>query len=408
MDARLLLPEGDALTLGVEEEFVLADPVTGAVALAAPRILELLDGESAVMPEFLRFQIETATGIHTGLDELRTELLGLRGLVAGAAADAGCLLLASGTPPCGDLPGLPAVTAEPRYRALAGRFPALLPEAGTCACHVHVGISSPALGVRVLAGLRPWLAPLLAISANSPFAHDVDSGWASGRYPLWSLWPTAKPPRDWPDAAAYAASVDDVVRRGDALDDQGVYFYARLSPNHPTVEVRIADVGLTAEDAVLQAGLVRALAVTILAEARAGVAPRPVRAPLVAASLTAAARAGYPGLGIDPFTGEFLSQEVLTDRLLEYVRPALRATGDLAAIDRQLAVVRAGRTGAARQRALFAGAGSPAAFVAELATVTLAGAAWPGSPPVPRPAAVHDGRSAPATGARTGNTASPG
>ncbi|MGK4593745.1 hypothetical protein [Amycolatopsis japonica] len=76
MDARLLRLEGDALTFGVEEEFVLADPVTGAVALAASRVLELLDGESAVMAEFLRFRIETATVVHTGLDELRTELPG--------------------------------------------------------------------------------------------------------------------------------------------------------------------------------------------------------------------------------------------------------------------------------------------------------------------------------------------
>jgi carboxylate-amine ligase len=187
---------------------------------------------------------------------------------------------------------------------------------------------------------------------------------------------------DWVDPAAYAASVDAAVRRGDAMDAPGVYFYARLSPKHPTVEIRIADVGLTAEDAVLLAGLVRALVVTILAEARAGVAPRPVRTSLVVAALTAAARDGYPGHGVDPFTG----------RLLEYVRPAMRATGDLSTIDRQLAVVLAGETGAARQRALFAEPGSPAAFVAKLASATLAGTGTPGRPgppPAQRPAAVR-------------------
>ncbi|UOX90472.1 YbdK family carboxylate-amine ligase [Amycolatopsis sp. FBCC-B4732] len=391
MHVRLSLPERNDLTLGVEEEFVLADPATGGVALAAPRVLELLDGEPAVMPEFLRFQIETATGIHTRLDEIRAELLGLRRLVADAAGHAGCLVLASGTPPCGDLPGLPGVTAEPRYRALAARYPALLPDAGTCACHVHVGIPSPALGVRVLAGLRPWLAPLLAISPNSPLAHDADSGWASGRYPLWSRWPTANPPLDWPDATAYAASVDGAVSRGEALDANGVYYYARLSPKYPTVEVRIADVGLTAEDAVLLAGLIRALVVTILAEARAGLAPRPVRTAPVAASLTAAARGGYPGQGIDPGTGQVVPNHVLVARLLEYVRPALQANGDFATIDRQLAAVRSGETGAARQRALFADAGSPAALVAELASATLAGRGGYGPAPRRRPVAVHDG-----------------
>jgi carboxylate-amine ligase len=171
-------------------------------------------------------------------------------------------------------------------------------------------------------------------------------------------------------------------------------FYARLSPKYPTVEIRIADVGLTAEDAVLLAGLVRALVVTILAEARAGVAPRPVRTSLVVASLTAAARDGYPGHGVDPFTGESLPQHLIVGRLLEYVRPAMRATGDLSTIDRQLAVVRAGETGAARQRTLFAEAASPTAFVAKLASATLAGTGTPGRPgppPAQRPAAVRGG-----------------
>lgn len=377
MHVRLPPPEREPLTFGVEEEFVLADPVSGGVALAAPRVLELLDGEPAVTPEFLRFQIETATGVRTGLDELRADLLGLRGLVADAAGHAGCLVLASGTPPYGELPGLPGVTPEPRYQALAARFPSLIQQAGTCACHVHVGIPSPALGVRVLAGLRPWLAPLLALGANSPLAHGEDSGWASGRYPLWSRWPTATPPLDWPDAATYAASVDDAVRRGDAMDAHGVYFYARLSPKYPTVEIRISDVGLTVEDAVLMAGLARALVVTILEEARAGVAVRAVPDRLVLASLTAAAREGAPGHGVDPFTGELRPQRLIVDGLLEYVRPALLAAGDLAAVERQLAVVRAGETGAQRQRALFAGAGSPGVFVAGLAAATLAGTSTP-------------------------------
>jgi len=45
------------------------------------------------------------------------------------------------------------------------------------------------LGVQVLARLRPWLAPLLAITANSPIADGHDTGWASWRYLLWSRWP---------------------------------------------------------------------------------------------------------------------------------------------------------------------------------------------------------------------------
>ena len=88
-------------------------------------------------------------------------------------------------------PGLAAVTGQPRYRELARRYGPVVAQAGTCACHVHVGVPSRDLGVQVLARLRPWLAPLLAITANSPIADGHDTGWASWRYLLWSRWPDA-------------------------------------------------------------------------------------------------------------------------------------------------------------------------------------------------------------------------
>lgn len=39
----------------------------------------------------------------------------------------------------------------------------------TCGCHVHVSIDSDDEGVAVLDRIRPWLPPLLALTANSPF-----------------------------------------------------------------------------------------------------------------------------------------------------------------------------------------------------------------------------------------------
>ena len=67
-----------------------------------------------------------------------------------------------------------------------------------------------------------------------------------------------------------------------------VYFDARLSSRYPTVEVRVADVCLDADDAALQAALVRGIAETATGEpgvpaahraaARGDLAGRPVRA----------------------------------------------------------------------------------------------------------------------------------
>ncbi len=217
----------------------------------------------------MRFQVETATRVCTSLDGHGRDLTRLRRLVADATAQLGCSLVASGTAPF-RTPGLAALTGQPRYLELARRYGPITADSGTCGCHVHVGVPSRDLGVQVLARLRPWLAPLLAVTANSPIADGRDTTWASWRYRLQSRWPTVRAPAAWHDAAAYDATVRRLIARGAALDARSVYYLARLSPRYPTVEVRIADVCLDVGTAVLVAGPTRALVATALAEARQG------------------------------------------------------------------------------------------------------------------------------------------
>lgn len=359
------------ITLGLEEEFVLLDPSTGAAVLAGPVLARMLDGEPGVQQEVMRFQVETATRVCTSLDDLGRELIRLRRLAAGAAASAGCLLVASGIAPY-RTPGLAALTDQPRYQELARQFgPLVAGSGGACGCHVHVGIPSRDLGVQVLTRLWPWLAPLMAITVNSPIAGGRDTAWASCRYPAWSRWPTASVPGVWPDAAAYDAAVRRLIGRGAALDEQGIYFPARLSPRYPTVEVRVADVCLDAGTAVLLAGLTRALVATALAEALQGTSLPAAPASWVNAALAAAARHGLAGPAVDPFTGRTADARSAVSRLTDHVYPALSDHGDAQVITGLLRRLDQQGTGADRQRALFASSASPPGFIHALARATL-------------------------------------
>ena len=362
-----------AITLGVvEEEFVLLDPSTGATVLAGPELVRMLAGEPGVQQELMRFQVETGTRVCASLEDLGRELIGLRRLAAAAAASLGCRLVASGVAPY-RTPGLAAVTDQPRYRELARRYGPVVADAGTCGCHVHVGVPSREAGVQVLARLRPWLAPLLAVSANSPIAGGHDTGWASWRHVIWSRWPTAVPPAAWLDAAAYDAAVRRLIGQGAALDERSVYFLARLSPRYPTVEVRVADACLDTGTAVLLAGLTRALVATALAEARRGTPAAAPPARQVAAALAAAARQGLGGAGVNPVTGQAAAAPALRARLLDHVYPALSDHGDTETITGLLHRLDDRGAGADRQRALFTSAASAPAFITALARETLSG-----------------------------------
>ncbi|MFF8606609.1 glutamate-cysteine ligase family protein [Streptomyces sp. NPDC015346] len=92
--------EMEILTMGVEEEFVLVDPVSRAPVDRAPAVIGSAAAElgGQVQSEFFNAQVEVCTRPTASCRDLRGELARLRGTVGAAAAAANCLLVASGTP----------------------------------------------------------------------------------------------------------------------------------------------------------------------------------------------------------------------------------------------------------------------------------------------------------------------
>jgi carboxylate-amine ligase len=348
---RLRLPSDTAVpTVGVEEEFLLLRP-DGATAMIAPDLLAAV-GPDRAQSEFARCQVETTTGVCAQLRTVGSELAANRRALAAAAAERGARLVAVGTPPF-DAPGLADLTDDPRYRALVATVPAATGEEITGAAHVHVAVASRDLGVAVLARLRPWLPVLMALHGNSPLWRGRDTGWASHRFVVQRRWPSFVPPPRCAGAGEYDRRVADLVAARAALDERGVYFWARLSPRYPTVEIRIADVCLTVDEAVLLAGLCRALVMTAVADELAG---RPVvdlpDAALLAAG-SAAARGGPSALVPLPGREVLAPARQALDELLVTAEPALEATGDRELLARLGTATRSRPSGADRQRALW-------------------------------------------------------
>jgi glutamate---cysteine ligase / carboxylate-amine ligase len=144
---------------------------------------------------------------------------------------------------------------------------------------------------------------LLALSGDSPMWRGRDSGWESYRHEMFTRWPSARIPPVCDDAAAYDDALAERIATGEATDAAGVYWFARLSPRYPTVEIRIADTGLTVADTTWLAALCRSLFATALAEVAGCETPVAVPETLLAESLMTAARHGLVSLLIDPSTG---------------------------------------------------------------------------------------------------------
>jgi carboxylate-amine ligase len=211
--------------------------------------------------------------------------------------------------------------------------------------------------VHVVNHLRPWLPTLLALGGNSPFDRGRDTGYASWRMMDQAAFPGSGVPPFFRTAAEHDVRVARLVDCGVLVDEAMTFWLARPSPRYPTVEVRVADTAATVDDAVLQAGLTRALVDTAR---EAGTAPEPDDQ-VLAAAVWSAARYGLSGPGVDPMTARRVPAVELVEALLEHVSDALGDDRDrIRSLVRGVSV---NGTGAQRQRR----AGSPEAAVDLLA-----------------------------------------
>jgi len=313
-----------APTLGVEEEYLLVDPIGGRPVAAS----ETVRGRSGtpLHAELLQAQVEAITPVCSSLDELAGHLRLLRASAAAAAAEAGCGIIACGTAPVTPT-GPPPVTGTARYRQIQADAPQLVEEQLINGMHVHIGVPDRAAAVGVLNHLRPWLPMLVALGANSPVWQGHDTGFDSWRTIISSRWPTTGIPPSFSDDLDYDTRLDALCRNQVIRDRAQVYWLARPSERWPTIEVRAPDVQPTVDDAVALAGIIRALVTTLLQAHREKI-PAPEPPPeLLSGALWRSARHGLGG-SLDEATGRLRPARAVLDDLLTAIAPALAAGGD--------------------------------------------------------------------------------
>lgn len=356
-----MIPVG--ATLGVEEEYHLVDAVTGALR-ECPEVVA--EGErrfgSQVQGEISTAQLEIGTPVCTSLAEVRSALARLRAGCAAVADEHGLALLACGTHPFGTWRDQ-RLSPDPRYVRLHERWGLLALQQLITGTHVHVSVPDPELAVQVLDRLRPDLPTLLAMSGSSPYWEGEDTDYASFRTQWYARFSVTGMPEVFGSRAAYDETVASLVRAGIADDASHLYWDARPSTRYPTLEVRVGDTMPRLDDAVLHAGLARALVQQAALDALAGLPVPGLRPELARAARWRAARYGLEGELVDARSGALLPAADVVGQLLDRVRGPLEQTGDLAEVAALTDATLARGTSASRQRALMARTGDLAQVV---------------------------------------------
>lgn len=352
-------------TIGVEEEFQLVSPLSGALVPIVDTVLAARDaaGLSAnfITSELSASCVEVRSSVFTTASELAKNLPLLRRRVGELVEECGARLAAAGTHPFSNATTQP-ITGEKRYRRVEEKMGWAARMQAIYGLHVHVAVSNAEHAIQAVNVLSRYVPLFIAFSANSPFWCGSDTRLSSARIKVFGLVPrSGLPPRfrRWEDFEAYVAAL---IGAGSIPDYSWCWWDARLHPRLGTVELRAPDVQTEVSRTASLAALAQCLVATAF--------DHPSEDPLFTEeNKWRAARHGLDARLHDFSTGRSTTARNLARELAKVLRPVSQDLGCEAELEGILEMAN-GENGAEKQRAIFRERGLPKDIVEYLIAAT--------------------------------------
>ena len=344
----------DALTIGIEEEYLLVDRDSYDLAEAPPGLMEACKAklEGQVSPEFLQCQIEIGTRVCASIPEAREDLKRLRACVSEEAARFGLTPIAVSCHPFADWKDQ-THTDKDRYNDLARDLGGVVRRMLICGMHVHVALPDDELRTDLMGQLSYFLPHMLALSASSPFWQGQDTGLASYRLTVFDNLPRTGLPPLFASYAEYERTTHILIDLGLIEDTTKIWWDLRPSHRFPTLETRICDVCPRLEDALSIAAMVQGLTRFLMRLRLKNQRWRTYDRFLIQENRWRAQRYGT-GDGLIDFGRRAIGEmEALVADIQDLIEEDAAALGSVAEIERLGEMARAG-TSADRQRAVHA------------------------------------------------------
>ncbi len=334
-----------AYTVGVEEEVMLLDATSWALAHRIDSVLPRLPADTASFTaETHGSALEIQTGVHGRIGDAIAELAALRGELDAVLQPLSMRAASAGTHPFAVWQEI-VVSAGERYQFVYGSMRELARREPTFGLHVHVGVPDAEAAIFAANRLRTHIPLLLALSVNSPFWQGRDTGLASARTPLFQAFPRVGIPRPFADYAEYVETVDVLIRCDAVPEPTFLWWDVRPQPRFGTVEVRIMDAQTKLGDTAAIAALVQSI---VRAEVEGGEhLERPLPQEVLEENRFLAARDGMDADLIEPELGRRVPARELLADLVAVCLPHAEALGCAAELDEVIALGE--RTGAQRQ-----------------------------------------------------------
>jgi len=343
----------EKFTLGVEEEYMVIDPVTRELKSHDQKIVEIASKalKDHVKAEMHQAVVEVGTSICKNVEEARHDIYMLRKFVSDVAGSLNLKIGAAGTHPFSHW-STQLITPNPRYDEIINEMQEAARSNLIFGLHVHVGISDKNMAIHIMNTVRYFLPHVYALSTNSPFWEGRNTGFKSFRTKVFDKFPRTGLPdyfNDWDD---YKNFVNLLIKTSCIDDAKKIWWDVRVHPIFDTIEFRICDVPLLVEETIAIAALFQALVVKLYKLRLQNMSFIMYTRALINENKWRASRYGLDGKLIDLGKQEQVETRALILELLAFVDDVVDELGSRKAIN-DIHKILANGTGADRQLKIF-------------------------------------------------------
>ena len=342
-----------SLTLGIEEEYQIIDPQSRELK---SYITEILSGDSMILdevkPELHQSMVEIGSRVCRTPQELRGELVRLRGMVMDLAGKNGLVIAAAGTHPFSCWTKQ-EITPLERYIGVRQDLQDLAQQLLIFGTHIHIGIEDRDFMIEAMNVSRYLLPHVLALSTSSPFWQARRTGLKSYRSIVFRNFPRTGVPPILESYSDYEELLGVLVNTGCVPDGSKIWWDARPHHAYPTLEFRVCDVCTRVEEAVCLASILQAIIAKVWKLRRDNLTFRLHSSALVEENKWRAVRFGLDGNLIDfGKEKEQPARELITEMLEWFVDDVVDELGSRREVEYAFEIMRGG-TSADRQLATY-------------------------------------------------------
>jgi glutamate---cysteine ligase / carboxylate-amine ligase len=369
-----------SFTLGIEEEYQTIDPVTRDLRshihseIIAKGKLRL---QERVKPEMHQSVVEVGTGICKNIKEAKREVFELRRHMIRLASENDLRLVAAGTHPFADWHNQ-GIFPDDRYHNIVQDMQQVARANLIFGLHVHVGVEDKETAIHLMNATRYFLPHLLALSANSPFWMGRNTGLMSYRCKVFDKFPRTNIPDYFSSHGEYENFVNLLIKTHCIDNAKKIWWDMRPHPFFGTLEFRVCDIPMRAQESIALAALMQAIVVKLYKLYSANMGFRLYRRALIMENKWRASRYGMTGKMIDFGKQIEVPAKDLIHELLQFVDDVVDELESREELDYVHTMLKMG-SGAERQLKVFEETGDLKAVVDYMTEETRTGLEHPES-----------------------------